>query len=107
MFVCSFTYGAIFATCDMRLIVDCYCSFCCRVNYDLRLIVGRKSKVVVRFDFDVARLIAQPIVGPDSNCPKKQQLKFKKNLIARLVAGYRSQVARHIDEHNLSCGSHV
>ncbi|CAG7875387.1 unnamed protein product [Brassica rapa] len=36
-----------------------------------------------------------------------QRLKIKKNLIARLVAGCRSQVARHVNEHSFSRRSQV
>ncbi|WZZ59511.1 hypothetical protein YC2023_059618 [Brassica napus] len=61
--------------------------------------------VVVRFD--VARLISRPVTGFHSSRPKKQQLKIKKILIARLVADRRSQVARHVNEHSFSRRSQV
>ncbi|WZZ68442.1 hypothetical protein YC2023_079812 [Brassica napus] len=69
---------------------------------DLRLIACRKSQVVVRFD--VARLIARPVAGSHSSRPKKQRLKIKKILIARLVASRRSQVARHSQVAGLVAG---
>ncbi|WZZ61554.1 hypothetical protein YC2023_061661 [Brassica napus] len=81
------------------------CSFCCRVTCYLRLVASRKSQVVVHFD--VARLIARPVAGSHLSRLKKQRLKIKKILIARLVAGRRSQVARHVNEHSFSRRSQV
>ena len=59
------------------------------------------SQVVVRFD------VARPVAGSHSSRPKKQRLKIKKILIARLVAGRISQVARHVNEHSFSRRSQV
>ena len=71
------------ATCNRSQVAGC-CSFWCRVTCDLH-----KSQVVVRFD--VARLIARPVVDSHSSRPKKQRLKIKKILIARLVADRKSR----------------
>lgn len=49
------------------------------------------SQVVVRFD--LARVIARPITSFDSSRQKKQRLKLKKILIARLVADGMSRRA--------------
>ncbi|WZZ58525.1 hypothetical protein YC2023_058632 [Brassica napus] len=113
---------------DLRLIAGRRLLFVL-LSRNMRPAIGRKSQVAscksqVLVRFDVARLIARPVAGSHLSRPKKQRLKIKKILIARLVAdrrsqvarhsqiaclvaGRKSQVARHINERNLSRRSQV